>query len=293
MVYEVAIHQNYIDIDSLYGECFDNYNQYRINESIALNYYYLQSNTYANSYTNNLSLLNSSSNESNMFDFIYYAMEICSVIIMIFSMVLCASLITQEIESGTIKLLLVRPYKRSTILTAKMFTTLIFSALFILFSGIISAVAGFVYFGYVSQNILLVLDATTVISLSPIVVIIIDLISIFIDVSFFVLIALFFSVMSKNFASTICFCASSVILMLVLNLFFGTAFWYSFLPFMNIHLFKYLGNSFIVGSDSIVRKLLITGIASSMNLMYSLLILVAYIIIFLAISYTIFNKRDY
>ena len=107
IVSEIAKTQEYIEISALFGTCFDNYNIYKTNESISLNYHYLLTNTYSNSYTTNLSLLNSSSNESNMFDFMYYSMEICNIVIIIFSMVLCASLITQEIESGTIKLLLV------------------------------------------------------------------------------------------------------------------------------------------------------------------------------------------
>lgn len=293
VVNEIASSLEYVEISSLFGPCFDNYNIYKTNEAITINYHYLLTNTYSNSYINNFSLLNSTSPDSNMFDFMYYSMEICNIVIIIFSMVLVASLITQEIESGTIKLLLVRPYKRSTILTSKVLTTLVFSILFIIFSSIISAVAGFVYFGYVSQNVLLVIDATYVLSLHPIIVMLINLGSILIDVIFFILVALFFSVMSKNFASTLCFCASSVLVMLGLNLLFGNAFWYSFLPTMNIHLFKYFGNAFIVGSDSIIKKLLITGIASSMNLMYSIIILLIYFVILIAISYAIFNKRDF
>ncbi|MBO7218834.1 MAG: ABC transporter permease subunit [Clostridia bacterium] len=293
VVEEIASNLEYTNVSDLYGKAFDNYNIYKTNEAITINYHYLLSNTYSNSYINNFSLLNSTSHESNMFDFMYYAMEICTIVIIVFSMVLCASLITQEIESGTIKLLLVRPYKRSTILTSKVLTTLVFSIMFILFSTIISGVAGFVYFGYVSQNVLLVVDATYILTLHPAIVMLINLGSILIDVIFFILVALFFSVMSKNFASTLCFCASSVLLMLGLNLLFGNAFWYSFFPTMNIHLFKYFGNSFIVGSDSIIKKLLITGIASSMNLMYSLIILGIYTVILIALSYAIFNKRDF
>lgn len=293
VVSEIAETQEYVEISALFGACFDNYNSYKVSEAITQNYHYLLTNTYSNTYLTNFSLLNSTSPDSNMFDFMYYSMEICNIVIIIFSMVLVASLITQEIESGTIKLLLVRPYKRSTILTSKVITTLVFSILFIIFSAIISAVAGFVYFGYVTNNVLLIIDATYVLTLSPIIVMLIDLASILIDVIFFILVALFFSVMSKNFASTLCFCASSVLVMLGLNLLFGNAFWYSFLPTMNIHLFKYFGNAFIIGSDSIIKKLLITGIASSMNLMYSILILLTYSVILLAISYAIFNKRDF
>ena len=74
---------------------------------------------------------------------------------------------------------------------------------------------------------------------------------------------------------------------------FGGTFWYSLLPGPNLHLFKYFGNAFMSVSDSILFNVLITPIQSTMNLWYSLLILTSYSILSIAISYAVFNKRDF
>ena len=71
-------------------------------------------------------------------------------------------------------------------------------------------------------------------------------------------------------------------------------FWYSLLPGMNLHLFKYFGNSFVsLAEGSVIQNILITPIQSTMNVLYSFLITLAYSAIALTIAYSVFNKRDF
>ena len=68
---------------------------------------------------------------------------------------------------------------------------------------------------------------------------------------------------------------------------------------MNLHMFKYFGNAFtstIAGTNGlagVIQSLLITGIDTSMTLPYSLFIYGIYSLIFLAVSYAVFQKRDF
>jgi ABC-type transport system involved in multi-copper enzyme maturation permease subunit len=68
---------------------------------------------------------------------------------------------------------------------------------------------------------------------------------------------------------------------------------------MNLHLFKFFGNSFASllqgtsGFAGLIQSLLITGIETSMTFWYSFCISGAYCLVFLSISYAIFQKRDF
>lgn len=284
---------------NFYGYNFDTYNKYQSNESIALNSYYIDNNTYSNSYLTNFSFNQNTDTKTNMYDFVYFVMEICTLIIIVFAMMLVCSLITGETESGTIKLLLVRPFKRSKIITAKLLATFFFVLSFMIFSGLISMIGGFFLYGEPALSILSVINARTIVKMSPFALMLINFVTLFFDIIFFVLLALMISIICKNYAASITCSLVILIINFVGNMLFGGAFWYSLLPGMNLHLFKYFGNSFIsiLGSNSsiagLLQSLLITGIDTSMTLWFSLITSSIYSIVFLAVSYSIFQKRDF
>lgn len=279
---------------NLYGYDFNEYNEYMFGERIAINKFYLENNTYSNSYINNFSFGQNSSTNTNVFDFMYFTLEICAVVITIFAMMQICNLITNETESGTITLLLVRPYKRSKIITAKLLTTIFFVLTFMLFTTLISFAGGVALFGYESRQILAVFNASSIISISPILLMLINILSHTIDIIFFVILALMIATVIKNYAGSLTACIITIILHYVLNVLFGGAFWYSFLPGVNLHLFKFFGNNFInTGTISTLSSIFITPIQSSMSILFSGILILAYSIISLLISYTVFRNRDY
>ena len=283
------------EYEDFYKYKLDEFNKYETNEKIALNKYYIANNTYENSYINNFTFnQKSDTKETNAYDFMFFAMELCTVVITVFAVMLVCSLITGETESGTIKLLLVRPYKRSKIVTAKLLATLFFVTVFMLFSSIISFVGGYFLFGLPTSNVLAVFNATTVFEISPLGLMLLNVLSLLLDVIFFVIIALMIAVLFKNYAGSISTMLVIVLLTYALNIIFGGTFWYSVLPGMNLHLFRYLGNTFIsMGSGSILEALFVNTIESSMTFVFSILINISYMVIALAIAYSVFQKRDF
>ena len=117
----------------------------------------------------------------------YFTLELCSVIIIVFAMMLVCNLITGETESGTIKLLLVRPYKRSKIITAKLFATIFFVLTFVLFTSIVSFIGGYFLYGATSTPILSVLNGGTVFECHPLTLMLLNVLSLALDIIFFVL----------------------------------------------------------------------------------------------------------
>lgn len=281
------------ELVNLYGYKFDEFNIYQAEENLTTYKYYIDNNQYSNSFNQNFSFLQTSNEEPNAFEFMYFAMEICTVLIIIFAMMMICNLITSETESGTIKLLLTRPYKRSKIITAKLFATIFFVLIFVLFSALISFAGGYFVYGLDMTNILVVFNGSTAISLSPIVLMLINIASLILDILFYVLITLMISILFKNYAGSISFCFILIIATYALNMLFGSAFWYSLLPGPNLHLFKYFGNAFVFNTANIMQSILITPIQSTMNMWYSVLILGAYSLISIIVSYAVFNKRDF
>ncbi len=279
--------------NKLTGPEYKEFNRYENNEKITLNQYYLDNNVYSNSYLKNFSFNQQSGNEPNVFDFVYFALELCTIIIIVFAMMLMCNIITAESESGTIKLLLVRPFRRSKIITAKLFATLFFVITFMLFSFILTFVGGIFVYGYTSTNVLAVFNATTAFEISPLALILLDLLFLTLDVIFFVIIALLIAILIKNYAGAISFSLVFLIVNYALNMLFGNSFWYSLLPGMNLHQFKFLGNSFMIETVNNLASILITGIESSMTFIFSALLYIAYSTIALVVSYTVFQHRDF
>lgn len=291
-VYDQSTYKNF------YGYNFDEFNKFESQESITKNEYYIDNNVYENSYLNNFSYSQNSGNKTNMYDFAYFSMELCTLIIIIFSMMLVCNLITGETESGTIKLLLVRPYRRSKILTAKLLATIFFVITFMLFSSVLTLVGGYFLFGSTTAPILAIFNGTLAFEISPMGMMMLDILFLTLDVIFFVLLALMISVICRNYAGSISCSLVVLIINLAFNFLFNNTFWYTLLPGMNLHLFKYFGNSFIpsniAGSIAgVIRSLLITGIQTSMNFWFSLIISGIYSVVFVSISYAVFQKRDF
>ena len=274
---------------------FENYNKYNSNEKLVLARYYITTNTYENSYINNFSFNQTSYGDGSVYDFMYFAMEFVTIIITVFAMMLMCSIITAETESGTIKLLLVRPFKRSKILTAKLLATLFFALIFMIFSSILTFVVGYYSFGMLTQaSMLSVINGSVVIEISPVFAMIINIISLLFDVVFYVILALMISVIFKNYIGSVTLTITFMIATFVLNAFCGNMLWYSFLPAMNLHLYKYFGNAFISQStDNILYKLLMTPIQNSMTLPFSILIILSYMLLFIGVAYSVFKKRDF
>lgn len=285
------------EFEQMYSEKlkFNEFNKYQVTERITSNTYYINNNIYSNSFNTNFTFgQNSSTNGTNVWDFMYFAMELCTVIILIFAMLLVCSFVAGETDSGTIKLLLVRPFSRSKVLTAKLFATIFFVVTFMLFSSALSFAAGYFTYGYSEVEVFAIFNAQNVLVISPLALMAINILCLTIEVLFYVFVSLMIATICKNYAGSIYLSLLFVAIIYTLNILFGNEFWYSFLPGMNLHLFKYFGNSFLsLTNSSVLQSVLITPILSTMTFVYSALLNGLYLIITVAAAYSVFNKRDF
>jgi len=83
------------------------------------------------------------------------------IFILIYIVMICGSIVSEEFNKGTIKYLLTKPYKRRTILTSKLLTIIILVPLVILFMILIEVIMGGIILGFDSLNVPIVIYNTT------------------------------------------------------------------------------------------------------------------------------------
>ncbi|WP_373231298.1 ABC transporter permease [Cohnella sp.] len=215
----------------------------------------------------------------------YMEAAIISVLITIFTVVKAADSVAGEFTWGTIKLLLIRPWSRSSILLSKFLSLLLFALLFTIVAFVVTWLVNTLLFGYSSTpddlidysvNSLAVTD-------SPWAYMLLLFLCHYIGLIFVVT---FGFMMSAAFRSGGLAIGLSIFLLLSGNLITGmiVAFtdkpWVKYLPFLHTDLTSYLNG----GTGPIPDH--------PMTLAFSLTVLAGYFILFNLVSWLVFCKRD-
>lgn len=197
----------------------------------------------------------------------------------LFTIIIAAGIVASEFSWGTIKLLLIRPLKRSKILLSKYLTVIVFGIFMLAILFVTSAIVGFVLFGsgsgdnvhlaytdghVVEQNMLWYLIKTYLLSS--------------IDVIMLITMAFMISAVFRNSSLAI---GISVFLLLmggnITQLLASKFDWAKFILFANTNLMQYF--------DGI-------PLVEGMTLGFSLIMLLVYFIIFIVLAFGVFMKRD-
>lgn len=191
-------------------------------------------------------------------------------LVFIFSVVIAADIVAGEFSWGTIKLLLIRPASRSKVLLSKYIAVLLFMLLLIVLLFACSLAIGLALFGSGGAE-----SAPTTMS-----GILQDygfrLVDLTINVTFAFMISTVFrsSALAISLAFIIMFASSSVITALIAL----KKTWAKYILFANTDLGMYFGG----------RKPPFEG----MTLGFSVTVLIVYYVVFVALAWTIFRKRD-
>jgi len=270
-----------------------NYNEYENKHTISQLAYQLNNNIYSNHIGGTFSLNQTITTKANMLDFTYYSLKLCTVLIIIFTVMMIANLITSETDSGTIKLLLIRPYRRSTILFGKILATFFFSLSFLTFAFVVSMVAGYFMFGApIVSQVLVTFNAGKSFLISPISLILLHLLSCAGDILFYLIIALTVSVLFRSYIGAI---STSLIIYLgsvVAGAMLSNTAIFAFLPFTNISWFRFFGGE-ILPSSSGLNAILSSPVHSYQNIWLSIGISVGFSIILSIITFISFKRRDF
>ncbi|WP_057915720.1 ABC transporter permease [Peribacillus muralis] len=202
----------------------------------------------------------------------------------LFVVIVCSSMVSSEFSDGTIKQLLIRPYKRWKILLSKYITSLLFAALLLVSLLIFSYLIGILFFGNGSYSDKM-LDPTAYGSFSTVVVgtYVVDMIVYWIP-GFLVImtIAFMLSTLFKNQALavgiSIFILFASTTLNMIIQSFIGKYEWLKFVLFPHLDLRGYISGTMEMFDGA--------------TLGFSMSILVVYYFIFLALTFFVFQKKD-
>ena len=223
----------------------------------------------------------------------FYAMKIATVLISAFAILMAASLIASEYDSGTIKLLAMRPFRRWKIITGKLFATMFFVIVFVLFSAIISLVAGICLYPLSSAPVLAVLNGQVAFAINPALLMAIYICSTILEIFFYAVLALSISTIFRSYTAAISISFITFILAYSLNILFGGAFWYSFIPFINTDFFKYFGGSFLSTQTGLFNSLFAPTLLSNASIFITLGIYLGTISLLIILTHIIFKARDF
>lgn len=197
-------------------------------------------------------------------------------LVTLFTVIVAAGIVASEFSQGTIKMLLTRPVKRWKILTSKYIAVLLFALLMAALTFVTTAVAAFLFFGF-GDGALLVWNGTEVVERSWI--------------------AESLRLFALRFAST--WMIGTFAFML------GTVFRSSSLAIgLSIFLmFTGIQAAYLLSNYEIVKYYLFTHtdltqyetgflITPDITMTFSVIVLIVYFLIFMAISYWTFSRRD-
>jgi ABC-2 type transport system permease protein len=217
----------------------------------------------------------------NEFAYMNFAFMIAMMFIIMYGIVIAAGMIAGEHASGTIKLLLIRPYRRWQMLLAKYITTVVMTFAMILITFILTYVIGVIFFRGDAMNptrdALVIFNASRVMIWHPMSVMIMQYLTFFWMCIVYITVAMMISTIFKSVAGAI---AASIFMAFaadVLNMVLATHTWYKYIIFNNVDLFRY----FFYGPS-----------LNDMTLQFSIVTILIYMVVIVTSSVLIFNKRD-
>lgn len=202
-------------------------------------------------------------------------------LVTLFTIIVAAGIIANEFKWGTIKLLLIRPISRSTVLFSKYISVLLFALWTLLFVLVLSFIVGAIFFGINSFDPQIVINQGDSYQQVSVIGQIISayglkLVTLLMMATFAFMISAIFrqSALAIGTAIFLMFAGSSIVG------FFADHEWAKYILFANTDLIQY--------TDGYPFPLVVEG----MTLGFSIIVLIVYYVIFLAITWLFFTKRD-
>lgn len=274
------------DITKYFG--YTDFNIYQNNSNLLKNKYLFNNNLYSFEVADVFNPHSTSNTITNGFDFTFNTLQIIMFVIILYSIIIATSCLANEYSNGTIKLVLVRPYSRNKILSAKIIAIILTSSLFIVLSCIISMIIGAIMFGMNSAPILLVFSSFTAGLINPFVLIVIYLLTCLFKCSIYILLTILISIIFRNPIPAISIGLGIYFAGLISNMFISSYWWAMILPFPNFDLFNY----FMPTTTSVQIGNLFTGNYQLKNIFISLIYDIFFIAALLFPSYKIFKNND-
>ena len=253
--------------------------------------YFIENDSNENNYATPLSFDFTSNKKANGYDYTYFIASIFSVVLIIFAVMFAAYSIAGETKDGTMRFVAIRPISRTSIILGKFLAIAIMSLILLLFGSLVSFIVGGAVFGIDSNNILTIINSTTVSVIHPALSLLIYVGSIYLQLLVYVSIAMMLTSFLKSDLMAFVLTIIIYLINMMLPLFFGTTSWLKFNPLTSINLYAFAGSGTVM-SETVLGKLFTPLVYSGGTLLLSIIYIASMVIIFNTIAIYAFKKRD-
>ena len=185
-----------------------------------------------------------SNNKINAYDYSYFILKVFAFVIIVYAIMSACHSIAGEIKEGTMRYLAIRPVSRTTLFFGKWLSILLMSFILMLFSLTISLCVGGAVYGFSSEQILAIFNGNFVFTIHPIGMILIYIVSMFLELVVYSLIAMLFSVIFKSDLMSMTILIVLYLINTLLPIFVqGANTWLTYYPFSHISLYSLFGSA--------------------------------------------------
>lgn len=272
---------------------FEDYDKYVAQESFTRNNYLWQSKTFDTTYALPIAFNSASNlNGANAYDFMFYALEIFSFIILIYVIYLACNSIAGERSDGTLKLIAIKPISRNKIYRGKLLFCTYISLILLAFSSVVAFIVGLFMYGTTSASILVVFNAMGAFTIHPVLYMLFYLISLFIKLFVFINLGMLISSLINN--GTV---ASMIGLLLyfvdlVAGMLIQSANILRFMPLSNLDLIPFFGNMTLGNQSNLLAKLFATTTPMPAIIWVTISTIIGLILISNILGKLIFKRKD-
>lgn len=244
-------------------------------------------------FANPLTIGIASNAESNGYDYAYFIMRMFSFVIIAYAIMAGAHTIAGEIKEGTMRYLAIRPVKRTSILFGKFIAIALMSIILIAFSGLISIIVGGCIYGLKTQMILTVFAGKYAITLHPIVMMLVYLLSLILELLVYLSIALLLSTFIKSDILAVTILMVVYLINVLLPIFSSASVgWLAYYPFSHISLYSLFGSSLVADSKNAFNLLMGAKVYPTTSLALTLVVITLIIVVCNVISAQIFKRKE-
>lgn len=277
-------------LDLLYLKNESEYNS----KSLVIRYSYLfEVNKTENSYAHPLTIGTSSNVVTNGYDYAYFILRLFSFLIIVYAVMVACNSIAGEVKEGTMRYYAIRPVSRTNIYVGKFLAIFLMSVIMLVFSAVIALCVGSTVYGLESLDILTIFNGSTCLTLKPIVMLGIYLLSFTFELLVYLTIAMLLSCLIKSdlFAVTV------VLVLYLVNILLpmfvgGPNTWLTYYPFSHITLYSLFGSSVYALENDLFNQVLGVKIFAGTSIWLTATVISLIVIVLNILANKLFKNKE-
>ncbi len=229
-------------------------------------------------------------NNVNIADYVGFVATLCAFVIVVYISIMGAMSVNREINTGTMRMIATKPFKKNKIITGKIWATILYGLILLGLSFVVSVIMGGIAYGFSTAPALIVLNASIAFTLNVYIELLLFLITLALPVILFASLSVLFSTLIKNSILTAAITCVLYFTSIVFNIVTVNI---SFLPFTNINIWKYFGGSFLITNERNFFSLLFNGTPVATNtIIINIISFALFIVLAQVLTHIIFKKKE-